>query len=104
MSGSASSVLDLLAGTNPGTFLNRTPSGATVLDTIYDRAVAALLTSPGATDEVARLDAVLSIALDHGLGAVVLDYVQARFYLYTFLLERFHAVQSFSTVLSSSVN
>lgn len=101
MSGSASSVLELLADTNPGTFLDCTNSGATVLETIYDRAVEALLTSPGAADEVARLDAVLSIALNHGLGAVVLDYVkQVRSHLtsclYIFALSKFPAACSSS--------
>ncbi len=74
----AAAVLELfeaLAETPPRAYLQRTPSGQSLLRQLYQQAAEADLVARSAPDDIARLHALFDVALDHGLGGLVRDYL-----------------------------
>lgn len=75
MSGEQLELLEELAGTAPQTYLQKQPSGQSTLRELYALAAQANLVPPSAQDDIARLHSLWDVALDHGLGGLVRDYV-----------------------------
>ena len=75
MSASLQDVLHALCQTPPTSYLQRLPTGLTTLQTLYDHAAEAGLVPSSANDDIARLHALFDVALDHGMGSLVRDYV-----------------------------
>lgn len=71
----AMEVLESLAETPPAALLAKQASGQSALRELYGGAAAAGLVPAGASDDIARLHALFDVALDHGLGGLVRDYV-----------------------------
>lgn len=70
-------VLDALADTSPRAYLQRGGGGggATVLRELHEQAAEVGLAAAAAADDIARLHAMFDVALDHGLGGLVHDYL-----------------------------
>lgn len=70
-------VLAELANTSPKTYLQRSPSGFSHLQDLYQQCIEADLVPAAAvaSDDIARLHSLFDVALDHGMGSLVLDYV-----------------------------
>jgi hypothetical protein len=68
--------LEALAATAPTEHLRRSPDGTSKLGQLYGLAAAAGLVPPTAADDIARLHSLFEMALDHGLGGIVLDYIE----------------------------
>ena len=69
-------VLEQLAELAPTQFLERTPGGQSTLRELYIQAAEAdLVPSSAAADDIARLHGLWEVALDHGMGGLVLDYL-----------------------------
>jgi hypothetical protein len=66
--------LSLLAETSPRVYHDALASGNTVINNLYNRCLADNLTNLRTGDELEQLFAVFDVALDHGLGSVVLQY------------------------------
>ena len=75
-SAAAADFLEQLAETAPKAYLQRQPSGQSLLRELYAHAAEAGLLPAGAGgDDIARLHALFDVALDHGMGGLVRDYV-----------------------------
>lgn len=75
-SAAAADFLEQLAETAPKAYLQRQPSGQSLLRELYAHAAEAGLLPGGAGgDDIARLHALFDVALDHGMGGLVRDYV-----------------------------
>ena len=71
----ASSILLQLAAT-PATELPRSAlNGVRPVQILYEKCLEAGIAKPGARDDVERLLLLFDIALAHGLGSIILDYV-----------------------------
>lgn len=68
-------VLAALAATPPRQYLQRSDAGVSVLQALYQQCVGAGLASEHTSDDIARLHGLWDVALEHGLGSLVLDYV-----------------------------
>jgi hypothetical protein len=70
-------VLELLAEQTPKSYLSRRASGQSVLRELYAQAAEAQLVPPSSpnSDDILRLHALFDVALDHGMGGLVLDYI-----------------------------
>ena len=70
-------VLELLAEQSPKSYLSRRASGQSVLRELYAQAAEAQLVPPSSpnSDDILRLHALFDVALDHGMGGLVLDYI-----------------------------
>lgn len=68
-------LFEALAETPPRAYLQRTPSGQSLLRQLYQQAAEADLVARSAPDDIARLHALFDVALDHGLGGLVRDYL-----------------------------
>jgi hypothetical protein len=70
-------VLELIAEQSPKSYLSRRASGQTVLRDLYAQAAEAQLVPPASpnSDDILRLHALFDVALDHGMGGLVLDYI-----------------------------
>ena len=66
---------DALTSTRARAFLIRKPSGQTVLRELYDQLAGVELVPATCTDDIARLHSLFDVALDHGLAAIITDYV-----------------------------
>lgn len=104
-SAAAADFLEQLAETAPKAYLQRQPSGQSLLRELYAHAAEAGLLPAGAGgDDIARLHALFDVALDHGMGGLVRDYVAEvrRAYrgAYTNRVERADAVQQRGAVRS----
>ncbi|PRW59389.1 E3 ubiquitin- ligase HOS1 [Chlorella sorokiniana] len=74
--GAAVEFLEQFAETAPKAYLQRQPSGQSLLRELYAHAAEAGLVPAGAGgDDIARLHALFDVALDHGMGGLVRDYV-----------------------------
>lgn len=68
-------LLEALAETAPRAYLQRGPSGQSLLRELYQQAAEADLAARSAPDDIARLHALFDVALDHGMGGLVRDYL-----------------------------
>lgn len=68
--------MEALAATAPTEYLRRSPDGTSKLGQLYGLAADAGLVPPTAADDIARLHSLFEMALDHGLGGIVLDYIE----------------------------
>lgn len=76
MQQAADDFLEQLAETPPKAYLQRQPSGQSLLRELYAQAAEAGLVPAGAGgDDIARLHALFDVCLDHGMGGLVRDYV-----------------------------
>lgn len=66
--------LSLLAETSPRVYHDALASGNTVINNLYNQCLADNLTNLRTGDDLEQLFAVFDVALDHGLGLVVLQY------------------------------
>jgi hypothetical protein len=66
--------LSLLAETSPRVYHDALASGNTVINNLYNQCLADNLTNLRTGDDLEQLFAVFDVALDHGLGPVVLQY------------------------------
>jgi hypothetical protein len=65
-----------LAQTSPTLYLNETNnSGVSVLASLHEQCGSAGLLSISAVDDAERLYGVFNVALEHGLGSLVLAYI-----------------------------
>jgi hypothetical protein len=73
----ATSALQSLAQTSPTLYLNESNnSGISVLATLHDQCGSAgMLSTSSADDDAERLYGVFNVALEYGLGSLVLEYV-----------------------------
>lgn len=73
----SAAALDALAGSRPGDWLTqRSESGSRLLHTLHEQCSAAGLTPQSvAQDDVATLHALFDVALEQGLGELLVDYV-----------------------------
>lgn len=67
--------LRALADARPSSYLRRGPSGQSTLKELYQQAASAGLAPSEVADDVARLHLLFDIAVEHGLGGLVHDYV-----------------------------
>ncbi|GAB4815684.1 hypothetical protein N2152v2_002730 [Parachlorella kessleri] len=69
--------LAALAATPPRQYVQRLETGASTLQELYARCLEAgvLPATAAALDDISRLHSLFDLALDHGLGSLVLDYV-----------------------------
>jgi hypothetical protein len=69
-------VLEALAETPPTHLVQPVgPDGQTKLRFLYAQAAAADLVPQTAADDIGRLHSLFDVALDHGLGGLILDYI-----------------------------
>lgn len=74
--GAAVDFLEQLSETAPKAYLQRQPSGQSLLRELYAHAAEVGLVPAGAGgDDIARLHALFDVCLDHGMGGLVRDYV-----------------------------
>lgn len=66
--------LSLLAETSPRVYHDVLDSGSSVINKLYNQCLADNLTNLRTGDDTEQLFAVFDVALDHGLGSVVLQY------------------------------
>lgn len=71
----ATSALQSLAQTSPSLYLNESTSGISVLENLHNQCGSAGLLFASAGDDAERLYGIFNVALEHGLGSLVLDYV-----------------------------
>lgn len=71
---SAVMVLQQLAATGPATFIHKSAS-VRIVRRLYDQCISARLTAVKASTDVKALGVVFEVALQNGLGCLVLDYV-----------------------------
>jgi hypothetical protein len=72
----ATAALQALAHTSPNSYLNESDSGISVLANLHDQCRSAgMLSSSSADDDAERLYGIFNVALECGLGSLVLDYV-----------------------------
>ena len=69
-------VIDTLITIAPREAFKRTSDGTRRYASLYRQAVAAGLLAAKAADDVQALHAVFDLAVDHGFGSWVLDYVE----------------------------
>lgn len=68
-------LLEALAETPPKAFLQRQSGGQSTLRELHAQAAQAGLCPAAANDDIARLHALFDVALDHGMGGIVSDYI-----------------------------
>lgn len=72
----AAAALQALAITSPTLYLSESSPGTTVLTTLHGQCLEAkLLSAPSAADDAEKLYGLFNVAVDHGLGSLVLDYI-----------------------------
>ena len=70
----ATTVLQQIAATTPASFIHKTHS-VRIVRTLYEQCISARLTAVKAQTDVEALEVVFEVALQNGLGCLVLDYV-----------------------------
>ena len=71
----AAVALQSLAITSPSSYLTEQSPGITVLTALHAQCVEANLLRSSAVDDAERLYGLFNVAVDHGLGSLVLDYI-----------------------------
>ena len=65
-----------LAEISPNSYLNEPNQGCTVLSDLHKQCALANLLSSPAGDDAEKLYGLFNVALEHGLGSLILDYLK----------------------------
>lgn len=69
------SIFQALAEAAPSTYLKESSSGQTILRDLFQRCASGNLVPAAAVDDIARLHCIFDVALEHGMGHLVHDYL-----------------------------
>jgi len=69
-------VLKELACTAPKSYFDQTSSGDNVLNGLFQLLVSSNLLAPGVSSDVNRLHGVFDVAVAHGMGRLIIDFVR----------------------------